>query len=458
MPLLELPNELLLSTADKLNRLSDFNAFTRTNKRLYILLNCSLYRRDVRRAGGSALAWAAENGLERTAELSLAEGTNVDAARGYQGPSPAHSTSFRRVRQLEKKPISGMTPLQVAIFCEHESLALLLIEQGADIKRTYSYSFYKCKPLHLASALGLTTTVQMLLDKGARVNVQDGRRRTPLHYAADPIDGCSRWQGNVETVKCLLQRGANSNTQDRNGLCPEDLLRQNSGTFSSSFLPREFDYFRDSLKYRHESSWELRKTQREQSHEAQGKIKQLLEAKRAANNIEKIERQRELSKKRTICAEARLRESLARKKREQRLLDRCRQEAEQRTREECEIANQKAKEERERAEQEAKAELERAEQAATINMAAEQVELGRIKRQEEACRNWSQLRAQAEQAAKDSTPPAILPPTCSHSPNGLLKCKARGRCQHCERICTKYSFRCLDCGSLVCVQCKQSIS
>jgi hypothetical protein len=47
MPLLDLANELLLSIAENLESERDLNAFTRTNRRFYNILNAKLYRRNV---------------------------------------------------------------------------------------------------------------------------------------------------------------------------------------------------------------------------------------------------------------------------------------------------------------------------------------------------------------------------------------------------------------------------
>ncbi|KAK9357577.1 hypothetical protein V1504DRAFT_54082 [Lipomyces starkeyi] len=47
MPLLDLANKLLQSIAECLGLERDINAFTQTNRRLYILLNPYLYRHNI---------------------------------------------------------------------------------------------------------------------------------------------------------------------------------------------------------------------------------------------------------------------------------------------------------------------------------------------------------------------------------------------------------------------------
>jgi hypothetical protein len=53
--LLVLANELLLSIADSLNSERSINAFARTNRRLYLLLNDFLYKHNVTKGESSAL-------------------------------------------------------------------------------------------------------------------------------------------------------------------------------------------------------------------------------------------------------------------------------------------------------------------------------------------------------------------------------------------------------------------
>src|SRR5438552_5895155 len=75
MPLLDIANELLLCISENLESESDINAFTRTNRQLYFVLNDYLYRHNVQKfGGGSALLWAAKHGQEVAAQRLLGEG------------------------------------------------------------------------------------------------------------------------------------------------------------------------------------------------------------------------------------------------------------------------------------------------------------------------------------------------------------------------------------------------
>ena len=65
--------------------------------------------------------------------------------------------------------------------------------------------------------------MQLLLDAGADVNATHNRRRSgPLHYASDGFITGPAWNAEqqVETILCLIERGADVHLQDANGATP----------------------------------------------------------------------------------------------------------------------------------------------------------------------------------------------------------------------------------------------
>jgi len=93
--------------------------------------------------------------------------------------------------------------------------------------------FTGATPLHCAAGTGHKDVAELLLAKGAEVNVADIDGRTPLHYAAT--------MGHKNVVELLLAKGAYVNAKDKNGATPlslatflgykdiAELLRQHGG-------------------------------------------------------------------------------------------------------------------------------------------------------------------------------------------------------------------------------------
>jgi hypothetical protein len=75
-------------------------------------------------------------------------------------------------------------------------------------------------PLHLAAAGYRVEIVRLLLAAGADANAATNHRRsTPLHYAADGYVNGPVWDATrqVETIRTLLDNGADVHLQDKNG-------------------------------------------------------------------------------------------------------------------------------------------------------------------------------------------------------------------------------------------------
>jgi ankyrin repeat protein len=112
---------------------------------------------------------------------------------------------------------TGHTALHSAAVNGHKELVELLIAHGAEVDARNqmghtplcSALFMSMEPVDLNS---IYDTVKVLIEKGADVNATTRRHLTPLHFAAG-------W-ANKETVELLLAAGADINAKDDDGDTP----------------------------------------------------------------------------------------------------------------------------------------------------------------------------------------------------------------------------------------------
>ena len=77
-------------------------------------------------------------------------------------------------------------------------------------------------PLHEACYYNNVESAKLLLDNGAKKDIQDKWGSTPLHIAC--------WKNRFVCVKLLLLNGANINIQNTDGLTPLQLAQQHNST------------------------------------------------------------------------------------------------------------------------------------------------------------------------------------------------------------------------------------
>lgn len=153
----------------------------------------------------------------------------------------------------------GVTPMEAAlVYAENgcpENVRILwkmLLKRGADINTPIRMGPWRNPgrnpgrtPLQFASLLGFTDIAAYLLNHGANIEAKDGDDMTPLHYSIalgclveglpiveqnewedtvalfdahyDSSDDRFGWHGNVETVKSLLEHGADPDATYRLG-------------------------------------------------------------------------------------------------------------------------------------------------------------------------------------------------------------------------------------------------
>ena len=129
---------------------------------------------------------------------------------------------------LDTKNSKGFTPLHSAISKGKKTVAVYLIDQGANINAKNKNGL---PPLFQALDLGKTGIAKILIRKGANLNFRGYRRRTILHMAAR--------SGNVVIIKLLLEKGAEINAKDSKGSTPIDLALLSANEKAACFLKQK---------------------------------------------------------------------------------------------------------------------------------------------------------------------------------------------------------------------------
>lgn len=185
LPLLLLPQEIICLIANELST-TDLLHLLQTNEFLYEILRRELYKKDIKANGGMSLSFQAFWGHESRIHEMLELGASIDIA----------NPRWR-----------DHSPLMLAASRNHVSVMRVLIDNGANV----NHICYRT-PLEVAilnAPPDDLSSIQLLLDRGALVNLRGNKRRTPLFTAVA--------YGSSEAVTLLLDNGADLNVSDENG-------------------------------------------------------------------------------------------------------------------------------------------------------------------------------------------------------------------------------------------------
>lgn len=146
--------------------------------------------------------------------------TDVNIQNEY-GNTPLHFACVAKNTEIVKMLLranadvnisnnKGVTPLHIACGDGSYDIVKLLCERNINMNdKTYCGA----TSLHMAASGGHSEVVKLLLEKeGIDLDIQDDRQNTALQYAC--------YLGNVEIVKCLIDKGANVNIQNANKVTP----------------------------------------------------------------------------------------------------------------------------------------------------------------------------------------------------------------------------------------------
>ncbi|KAJ5748528.1 uncharacterized protein N7511_010224 [Penicillium nucicola] len=217
MPLLDLPNELLLAIASFLDSERDINALVRTNRHLHSLFKSYLYIHNVKHHEGSALRWSAVHGVLPSVRESIRHGAKfqglvssqplLDAAHYGHVDIVSYLLSLGANPYSEEKGALKRTPVQWGIRSNFPEVVKVMIEAGIDPnekdKKGETLLHYSAKEC----ARNIEAATQVLITKGAKLESTNFIGETPLCTACV--------SGSVDVARCLIENGADFNYKDR---------------------------------------------------------------------------------------------------------------------------------------------------------------------------------------------------------------------------------------------------
>lgn len=188
MPLLSLPNEILIQVGKELDP-RDLDRLIRTNRHLDFLLTPVLHKLAVHNEIDQVpvFTWAAGQGHVRLLSSLIDHGSDIHA--------------FSKM---------GCTALMMAAYQGQIDAIRLLLARGASTAAQNAEGRGECA-LHWAAMLGQTEAARVLLENGADIHAKDVRGDTPLHSAV---------LFSLELSRLLLENGADVDARNELGETP----------------------------------------------------------------------------------------------------------------------------------------------------------------------------------------------------------------------------------------------
>jgi len=186
--------------------------------------------------GKTALMAAAGAGQTKLAQAMIAAGADVNAVNKRGGTALMYAATDGNPATLNAllshgaavntRARNGWTALTLASARGHAGIVGKLLAAGADANTSDIYGW---TPLMRAVYEDRFEVVRVLLgDKSLRLNAQDDRGETALHFAAA--------RGSLEIVKLLLAHGADARATDSSGRTPATVAAAEGHAALAKFL------------------------------------------------------------------------------------------------------------------------------------------------------------------------------------------------------------------------------
>jgi ankyrin repeat protein len=213
MPLELLPLELLHLIVEFLDSKKDLSSLTRVSKSIHYRTYDILFRRYY----SSALVWACENGIKKTAQLALTyyrdiEEENIQQSMDFMDAfqiacGDGHADLVKIMVTKRVPTLFGMEGVVIAAEQGQNDVLRVFLEEGVD--PNFVDSPFPT-PLWIAAREGHLHTVKMLLDYGVAIDCVHRGHGSALMAAAI--------KGDQNIVRLLLDNGANIDlVNHRNG-------------------------------------------------------------------------------------------------------------------------------------------------------------------------------------------------------------------------------------------------
>ncbi|XP_062974220.1 CARD- and ANK-domain containing inflammasome adapter protein-like [Elgaria multicarinata webbii] len=161
--------------------------------------------------GQTALGYAVSHGFEKTVEVLLEGGANIDSSIIDAAFNSNNQSLFRLLLQYSKgfSPDTMVSALFKAIQKDLHGIVAALIERGTDINATNEMQY---TPLLVACEQGKTESAKVLIEKGANLKDKTPNSNSALHLAVQA--------GAFSITKMLLHKGMDPNVTGQGGQTP----------------------------------------------------------------------------------------------------------------------------------------------------------------------------------------------------------------------------------------------